>query len=129
VNILPVPRFRRPAGERGFGLVETLVALAVTGSAVTAFVLALSTGSIAVNEQQGQAVVQELAQSQLEYVKSYPYDAGASTYPAVPAPPGYEVQVAIAPVPGGDAAIQAVTVTVFREGTSQLTVTEYKVNR
>jgi Tfp pilus assembly protein PilV len=116
-------------GERGFGLVETLVALALTGSAVTAFVLALATGSLAVNEQQGQTVVQELAQSQLEYVKSYPYDAAASTYPAVAAPSGYEITVTVSPVPGGDAAIQAVTVTVARDGAALLMVTDYKVDR
>lgn len=120
---------RRRAGQRGFGLVETLVALAVTGSAVTAFVLALSTGSLAVNEQQGLTTVQRLAQSQLEYIKSYPYDAGAGTYPAVAAPAGYDIEVTVSPVSGGDAAIQAVTVTVRRDGVALLSVTDYKVER
>jgi len=68
-------------GQRGIGLVETLVAVAVLGTAVVAFAVALSAGSIAVGDHDGEAVAQGLAQSQLEYTKSYAYSPGATTYP------------------------------------------------
>lgn len=115
--------------QPGFGLVETLMAIALTGTAVTAFVIALSTGSIAVNEHDVQTVAQQLAQSQLEYVKSYTYDAGAVTYPVITAPPGYVISVGVASVPGADSSIQAVTVTVTRDGDTILAVEDYKVDR
>ena len=50
---------------------ETLVAVAILGTSVVAFVVALSAGSIAVGEQDEIAVAQGLAQTQLEYTKSY----------------------------------------------------------
>ena len=115
--------------QRGFGLVETLMAIALAGTAVTAFVLALSTGSIAVNEHDGQTVAQQLAQSQLEYVKSYTYDAGAVTYPAIAAPTGYAISVGVGTVPNTDNTIQAITVTVTRDGDTVLAVENYKVDR
>ncbi len=119
----------RAQGQRGLGLVETLVAVAILGTSVVAFVAALSAGSLATGAQNEAVVAQGLAQTQLEYTKSSAYDPGASTYPAVSAPEGYTVSVAVAPVPGADANIQKITVTILRDGESILTVDDYKVNR
>ncbi len=115
--------------QRGIGLVETLVAVAILGTSVVAFATGLSAGSIAVREQDGIAVTQGLAQTQLEYTKSYVYNPGAVTYPAVAAPPGYSISVGVSAVPGTDANIQKITVTVSREGQAVETVEGYKVNR
>ncbi len=119
----------RAQGQRGLGLVETLVGVAILGTSVVAFVIALSAGSIAVGEQDEEVVAQGLAQSQLEYVKSCAYDAGASTYPAEPAPEGYTISVGVSSVPNTDADIQRITVTILRDGENVLTVEDYKVNR
>ena len=115
-------------GQRGLGLVETLVAVAILGTSVVAFISGLSAGSLAVREQDRIAVTQGLAQTQLEYTKSYAYNPGAVTYPAVAAPPGYSIAVSVSAVPGTDTNIQKITVTVSREGAA-LTVEGYKVNR
>jgi len=116
-------------GQKGLGLVETLVAVAILGTSVVAFVVALSAGSIAVSEQDEEVVAQGLAQAQLEYTKSCVYDTGASTYPAIAAPEGYTISVAVSSVPGTDADIQKVTASIFRGGENVLTVENYKVNR
>ena len=116
-------------GQSGLGLVETLVAVAILGTSVVAFVVALSTGSIAVGEQDEEVVVQGLARSQLEYTKSYTYNPGATTYPTITAPTGYSLDVAVSSVPGADTNIQKITVTVSRDGQDVLTVSDYKVNR
>lgn len=115
--------------QTGLGLVETLVAVAILGTSVVAFVVALSTGSIAVGKQDEDVVAQGLAQSQLEYVKSCSYDAGASTYPAEAAPEGYTISVGVSSVPNTDDDIQKVTVSIIRDGENILTVEDYKVNR
>jgi Tfp pilus assembly protein PilV len=123
-------RVKRWAQEqRGLGLVETLVAVAILGTSVVAFVVALSAGSIAVGEQDKEAVAQGLVRTQLEYTKSYPYDSEATTYPAVDLPEGYALSISVASVPGTDADIQKITVTVSRESESIITVEDYKVNR
>ena len=115
--------------QRGLGLVETLVAVAILGTSVVAFAAGLSAGSIAVRGQDEIAVTQGLAQTQLEYTKSYAYNPGAVTYPAVAAPPGYSISVGVSAVPGTDANMQKITVTVSREGQAVETVAGYKVNR
>lgn len=115
--------------ERGLGLVETLVAVAILGTSVVAFVTALSAGSIAVGEHDREAVAQGLAQSQLEYTKSYTYNPGAATYPLVAVPEGYTLSVGVSYVPYTDTDIQKITVTVNHDGEEMIQVEDYKVNR
>ena len=115
--------------QRGLGLVETLVAVAILGTSVVAFVVALSAGSIAVGEQDEEVMAQSLVQTQLEYTKSYPYDPEATTYPTVDTPEGYTISVGIASIPDTDADIQKITVTISRESENIMTVADYKVNR
>jgi type II secretory pathway pseudopilin PulG len=116
-------------GQKGLGLVETLIALTILGTATVAFVGALSAGSIATGTQDEQVVAQSLAQSQLEYTKNYAYDPGAVTYPTLAAPEGYGISVTVAAVPGTDTNIQKITVTITRDGQNLLVVEDYKVNR
>jgi len=119
----------RAQDQMGLGLVETLVAVAVLGTSVVAFVVALSAGSIAVGEQGEEVVAQSLVRTQLEYIKSYPYDSEATTYPAVDLPEGYTISVGVTSIPGTDADMQKITVTISRESEDIITVEDYKVNR
>jgi type II secretory pathway pseudopilin PulG len=115
--------------EGGFGLVESLAAVAILGVAVVALILSLSTGSITVREGDQEVVVQSLVQTQLEYVKGYPYDPAATTYPTVDTPEGYSVSVEVSAIPATDTDIQRITVTISRGEEAILTVEDYKVNR
>jgi len=116
-------------GERGFGLVETLAAVAILGVVVVAFVVGLSSGAIAVREGNQELVAQSLAQTQLEYVKDYPYEPAATTYPTVDTPEGYSICVEVGSIPDTDTDIQKITVTISRDEEDILTVEDYKVNR
>ncbi len=120
---------KRAQEQRGLGLAETLVAVAILGTSVVAFVVALSAGSIAVGEQDEEVVAQRLVRTQLEYTKSYPYDSEATTYPAVDLPEGYAISVGVTAVPGTDADVQKITVTISRESENVMIVEDYKVNR
>jgi len=129
--------------QRGVGLVESLVAVAILGITVVAFVMALSSGAVAVREGNQQVVAQSLARTQLEYTKSYPYDSEATTYPYVytydetynpspiTLPEGYDILVEVGSIlePDTDTDIQKITVTISRGGEDILTVEDYKVNR
>lgn len=118
--------------ETGLGLVESLAAVAILGVAVVAFVVALSTGSIAVREGDQEVVAQSLVRTQLEYIKNYPYDPEATTYPKVATPEGYDISVVVSSIPEADSntEIQKITVTISRDdGEEILTVEDYKVNR
>jgi len=115
--------------QRGLGLTESVVAIAILGVTVVAFVVALSTGMLAVGEQDREVVAQSLVRSQLEYTKSYAYDSEATTYPLVDTPADYTISVAVGSVPDTDTDIQKVTVIVSHEEEDILTVADYKVNR
>ena len=130
-NIKQLVRICRPLirNQKGLGLIETLVAVAILGTSVVAFVAALSAGTIAVNEQDEEVVAQRLAQSQIEYTKGYAYDSGAGTYPTVTSPAGYTIIVVVNTVPNADSDIQKITVTIRRDGEDIFTIEDYKVNR
>jgi len=115
--------------QKGLGLAETLVAVAILGTAVVTFIAALSAGAIAVGAQDEEVVIQRLARSQLEYTKSYTYIPGAGIYPTIAVPEDYALAVAVSAVPGTDANIQKITVTVSRDSQALLIVSDYKVNR
>ena len=115
-------------GQKGLGLVETLVAVAILGTSVAAFISGLSAGSIAVRDQSSVSITQGLAQTQMEYTKSYAYNPVAVTYPVVAAPPGCSISVGVSAVPGADTNIQKITVTVSGQDVT-VTVAGYKVNR
>ena len=122
-------KLRALQDERGLSLVEALIAVAIVGSTAVTFVVALSTGSIAVRESDQEVVAQSLVRSQLEYTKGYPYDPDATTYPTVNATAGYAVSVNVTSTPDTDTDIQKITATISREGEDILTVEDYKVNR
>lgn len=128
-----MPKFKqlieRVQVQSGFGLAETLVAVAILGTAVVSFVVSLSTGSLAVNEQDREAGAQNLAQTQMEYTKNYTFNPAAATYPTVAAPAGYTVNVSVGPVAGTDANMQKITVNVLQNGASVFLISDYKVNR
>ena len=112
--------------QRGIGLPEAIVSVAILGTAVVTFVAALSAGSIAVREGDQEVVVQRLARNQLEYIKSCPYD---TTYSTVDEPEGYNISIDVGYTADNDADIQKVSVTVSRDGEDVLTVEDFKVNR
>ncbi len=122
-------KFQCIRDERGLALVESLIAVAILGTTVVTFAVALATGSLAVNENDQEVVAQSLARTQLEYTKSYTYDPGATTYPAVPAPAGYTISVAVASITGTNSNIQKITANISREGKQVMTIQDYKVNR
>jgi type II secretory pathway pseudopilin PulG len=129
--------------ETGIGLVESLAAVAILGTAGVAFVLSLSTGAIAVRESDQETVAQSLARAQLEYTKNYPYHAAPTSYPYVytynqtynpnpiTLPGGYAVSVVVSTISqaGGNTSIQKITVTISRAGANILTIADYKVKR
>ena len=112
--------------QRGLALPETIAAVAIMGTAVVAFITALSAGSVAVREGDQEAVAQRLARTQLEYIKSRPY---ATAYAKVDEPEGYTISIGVGPTSDNDADIQKITVTIFRDGDNITAVEAYKVNR
>jgi Tfp pilus assembly protein PilV len=114
--------------QRGIGLVETLIAVAILGTANVAFVTALSAGAISTGEHGQEVIAQRLAQNQIESIKNQVFNI-AGTYTPITAPSGYAIIIVKDAVPGADTDIQKITVTILRDGAGVFTVSDYKVNR
>jgi prepilin-type N-terminal cleavage/methylation domain-containing protein len=123
--------------ERGMTLVEVLIALGIMTAVAVVFLAALSTSSKGVILNQKQIAAEGLAKSQMEYVKSQPYDSthNPPVYgvdPSLTIPQGYNIlpsAVRLLPQivhPGNDEGLQKITVTITRGATTVFTLEGYK---
>lgn len=99
-------------------------------TAITAFLAAFSTGSLAVEKAEKRDTADNLARSQLEYAKSQAYAVAPATYDAIsPVPTGYFISSDATPIDGRGINIQKITVTVQHEGKVLVVLEDFKVNR
>ena len=84
--------------QRGFGLVETVVSIAVLSLTSVALVGAMSTGYLGFRVVEKDVTAGRLATSQMEYTKAYqPYRAAPCPAPCL----GYPIDPTISPIPAG----------------------------
>ena len=120
--------------ERGFSLIEVLVALALLGIIAVAFLGGLATASKAIFIADERATSESLARSQMEYVKNLTYEYEATEYDIDPnlSLDGYTLSVAVDPLHEPDKGIQEITVTVihnYNNDKEVIILEDYKVNR
>lgn len=137
--------------QDGIGLAEVLVAVAIISSAIVALLSSMTTGASAVQLTDEHVTARHLAEAQLEYIKSYPYSPGASSYPLADIPTRHGLAMIVnvstasmvtltggddtflgATLPGTQASIQEVTVTVTQPAKDDkvlITLTTLKGNR
>ena len=120
----------RISDQSGVGLIESLIAVAIVGIAVTILLLGLSTGSLAVQKNEKRVTAENLARGQMEYVKSQAYDAVPASYDTVsPLPDDYGLSTNVTSISGRDFNLQKITITVTYDGEDILTLEGYKGNR
>lgn len=115
--------------QRGFIMVETLLAIGITGTAILAVVMAFSTASKNAQFVDDVSTAEWLATSQIELVRAATFVATPGTYTNVAAPTGFGISNATSAVTGGDSNIQIVTVTVTEGGETVFEASTMKVNR
>lgn len=112
------------ADARGASLVEVLVAVAIMAIVLTIFLSALSTGSLGVSVVHERVTAENIARSQLEYVK----ETGFTDHytPTAISHTGYTAAISATTIYTG---VQLITVTVSYDGEPTFTIEEYKVDR
>lgn len=120
---------KNAATERGFVLIEMMLAVAIVGTAMLAVVTAFSTASKQAQFVDSAATAQWLATSQMELVRASTFVPTPGTYATVTAPTGFVVANATSAVTGADTNIQIVTVTITENGATVFESSTMKVNR
>ena len=137
-------RVRIPRGmglvkeERGFSLIETVIAIALLGIVAVSVLSGLGTASKALFVADERATAESLARSQMEYVKNQAYDDTNNPpqyFQFSSIPDGYTIAVTTARLdPNGDGTtnddgIQKITIAVAHLGKDVVTVEGYKLDR
>ena len=131
-------------GEKGFSLIETLIALALLGITAVAFLSGLGTTFKAIAVGQERVVAESLGKSQLEYIKAQDYIPVVEYDPVNPekcyqlidisedlVEEGYGVGISapetIGSPDGGDFELQSITVVIKRNNEQIMMLSDYKV--
>lgn len=124
--------------EKGFSLIETLVALAILGIIAVGFLSGLATAARATFITDERTTAASLAKSQMEYIKNQNYDNinNPPQYDLLSdLPTSFSVTVTASRLdPEGDGlddddGIQNIVVTVMRGSRTIITLEDYKVDR
>ena len=126
-------RVGKMRSEKGFSLIESIVALAILGIVGVSFLGSLGTSAKATMVDEDRTTAECLARSQIEYIRSLDYDDYATEYPVDPTldiPSGWAVPNPTAEaLHGTEDGIQKITITIQRDGETIFSVFIYKVNR
>jgi type II secretory pathway pseudopilin PulG len=134
------PLMQMMYSERGLALTEALVTMAITGMVIAAFLFSMSTTSKAVIISQRLVTAENLAKSQIEYLRSQPYDEAHDPpqYGGLPAgdiPDGFTVVTISERLdPKGDGlttddGLQKLTVVVNYDGAEAFRLEDYRMKR
>ena len=102
--------------ERGFFLIEVLVALALMGILAVTFSNAFVTGSKALVQTDERETAKNLAESQMEYVYNQPFASSYSPAPISSEYPNYSADITTADITSRDGNIQRITVIITYHG-------------
>ena len=115
--------------EKGFTLIEVLVALGLLGVFAAAFLTGIATSSKAILIADERTIAESLARSQMEYIKELDYINGATSYDSAPIPAehvGFSATIDVVELAAG---LQKITVTIDYYGEVVIPLEDYKVNR
>lgn len=133
--------------EKGFLLIETLVALALLGITAVGLLSGLATTFKAGGISQERVIAESLAKSQWEYIKAQDYipiadynpDDPGKRYQLIDIPDELVVkdyaielstpQTIISPGDDDEFEVQGITVVIKRDGEQLLTMSDYKVGK
>ena len=122
-------------GEKGFSLIETIVAMGLLGIVSAVFLGSIGTAAKATMINDEQVTAEILARNQIEYIKSCQYDPYATEYLRDPTllddiPSGWSMENPTAEaLHGTEDGIQKVTINVQYHGRTMLSAFMYKVDR
>ena len=120
---------RSARSDRGFVMIEMMLAVGIVGTVMLAVVTSFSTSSKNASFIDHAATAEWLSTSQMELIRAATFVLTPGTYTNVTAPTGFGVSNVTAAVAGGDTNLQIVTVTVTKDAVIVFEASTLKVNR
>jgi prepilin-type N-terminal cleavage/methylation domain-containing protein len=119
----------RVKSEKGFTFIEVVIALAIVGVIAVGFASGLGTAAKGLLTTDERETANNLAESQMEYVKNLPYAMDYDPSPDILSEyDNYDADIDVAALADGN--IQKVTVSVHHQDKLEvITLEDYKVNR
>lgn len=114
--------------EKGFSLIEVMIAIGLLGIIGAGLIGAMGIASKALFTADSRETAKTLAESQMEFVKAQPYDT--SEYAAAPIPAecgNYTAAIGIEPLYSPESNIQKITVTIIHQDKEVTELEDYKV--
>lgn len=118
--------------QKGFTLLEVLIALAIIGITAAGFMGALTTSTQTAMKTDQIDTARTIAQTQMEYVKKQAFSAAGSysrNDSIMEEYPNYTAVISTSPAAERDSYIQKITVTVSYNGRTIATLEDFKAKR
>ena len=116
------------ADGKGVLMLETIVGVTVLSVLATAALIGLSATQRARGNIDRQAIAENLARNQMEYVFSQTYQTASTDYSAVTSfPDGYSV-ASTQELVDGDSDLQKITTTIIKGGRTLISLETYRAN-
>jgi len=121
----------RDSGQRGTGIIEALLATAITGTIAVVFLMAIDGGMSRADDIEDRLTADSLVSNQIEDIKSLPYNADDYYPVTASAPAGFSIGIDVIDaspetLPG---TLQEILVTVYCDGLPIVSVETIKVDR
>lgn len=113
--------------EKGYSLLEVIVSIALLGIICVVFLSSMNTASKALFTADQTETAKNLAETQMEYIKSQPYSTIYSPAPIPPEYAGYTASVNVSSITSRDENIHKITVIIEHDGKQVTTLVGYKV--
>jgi prepilin-type N-terminal cleavage/methylation domain-containing protein len=116
--------------QKGFSLVEVLVSVALLSIIGVAFLSSLGTASKTLMLTDEKQTARNIAELQMEYIKSQSWSINYSPMEEIPANyPGYSTEINTSAPRSPDINLQKIEVTVLHHGEPVYTLVSYKENK
>lgn len=129
-----LPKHRKPGigrGEKGFTLLEVLIAVALTSIIVAGIYMAMATSTKVLVDANTQETAKDMAASAMEWIKSQPYNPASYTLPLSMRTNGSLTvfpTTGVIPVNEFRMNEERIDITIQSGGKTVFTLTDYRVN-
>jgi prepilin-type N-terminal cleavage/methylation domain-containing protein len=114
--------------QRGFSLIEVLIALAMAGVIIAGVLMVMGTSTKILVLAKNQEISKDIAASEMEYIRSIPYAGSYDLSGMPPLPANYDNYTSTVNVTYLEMDEQKIEIEIYWNGTMIFPLTDYRTN-